>query len=282
MIEVHFHCLPGIDDGPEEWDEAVALCRAAASEGTIAIMATPHVLRGRWVNDNPNSRDALIIKLNAMLGGTPAILSGCEYLLSSDAVELVERGKWSPLTTLNRGRYLLVEFPPGEELPGTGNLFHELLLLGVTPVVAHPERSRLFAKEPGKLEDLIDRGACVQITAGSLLGDFGVGPLAASVEFLLRGLGGAICLLLTAVSLAHYVRDLRLREPAEGFVRRFSLDRRHPLEIAAMGLEPSGDLASAMAVDTALSEEPTGNLSGGPSPQKRDSNPPAVSRPDEL
>ena len=188
MIDVHFHCLPGIDDGPEDWDEAVALCRAAASEGTIAIMATPHVLRGPWVNDNPDSRDALIVKLNTMLGGTPAILSGCEYFLSSDAVQLVERGKWSPLTTLNRGRYLLVEFPPGDELPGTGNLFHELLLLGVTPVVAHPERSRLFAEEPGKLEDLIERGACVQITAGSLIGDFGVGPLAASVEFLRRGL----------------------------------------------------------------------------------------------
>ena len=31
MIEVHFHCLPGIDDGPSDWDEAVALCRAAAA-----------------------------------------------------------------------------------------------------------------------------------------------------------------------------------------------------------------------------------------------------------
>jgi hypothetical protein len=97
-----------------------------------------------------------------------------------------------------------------------------------------------------------------------------------------RRLGGAICLLLAAASLAHYWSDLRLREPADRFVRRFSLDRRHPLEIAAMGLEPSGDLASAMAVDTALAEEPSGKLSSGPLSQERGSGRPALRRLDEL
>lgn len=188
MIDLHFHCLPGIDDGPENWEQAVALCRAAASEGTTTIVATPHVLRGRWVNEDPTARDALLLELNKRLAGAPAVLSGCEYFFSSDAIELVERGKWGPLTKLNGGRYLLVEFPAGEMLPGTGAIFHELSVLGVAPVVAHPERSRLFAEEPGKLEDLLARGALVQLTAGSLLGDFGVGPLAACVEFFRRGL----------------------------------------------------------------------------------------------
>jgi tyrosine-protein phosphatase YwqE len=45
MIELHFHCLPGIDDGPPGWDEALALCRAAAADGVETIVATPHVLR---------------------------------------------------------------------------------------------------------------------------------------------------------------------------------------------------------------------------------------------
>jgi hypothetical protein len=97
-----------------------------------------------------------------------------------------------------------------------------------------------------------------------------------------RRLGGAICLLLAAASLAHYTSDLRLREPADRFVRRFSLDRRHPLEVAAMRLEPSGDLACGMAVDTALAEEPSGKSSGGLSPQGRSAGPPAVDRPEEL
>ncbi|MEO8429909.1 MAG: CpsB/CapC family capsule biosynthesis tyrosine phosphatase [Acidobacteriota bacterium] len=188
MIDLHFHCLPGIDDGPDDWDESVALCRAAAAQGTTTIIATPHVLRGPWVNDDPELRDALIAELNALLGGTPEILPGCEYFLSADAVELVERGRWSPLTGLNRTGYLLVELPSGEVPPHTGALFHELALLGVTPVLAHPERNRPLSEAPDRLEELIERGARVQLTAGSFLGDFGPAASEASEEMLRRGL----------------------------------------------------------------------------------------------
>jgi len=188
VIDVHFHCLPGIDDGPEGWSEAVALCRAAAAEGTTTLIATPHILRDAWVNNDPVARDQLILKLNTMLGGRPSVLAGCEYLFSADAIELVERGRWGPLTYLNRTRYLLVEFPPGE-IPATAEgIFHEFSLLEVIPVVAHPERNRTFAKNPERLEALVEHGAFVQITAGSLLGDFGHGPFAACEEFFRRGL----------------------------------------------------------------------------------------------
>ncbi len=188
MIETHFHCLPEIDDGPEDWDQAVALCRAAAAEGTTTLIATPHVLRDPWLNDDPAVRDRLILKLNALLEGKPPVLAGCEYYLSSDAVQLVERGKWGPLTGLNRTRHLLLEFPSGGPPPGVASIFHELSLLGVTPVIAHPERDRWLASSADRVEELVLRGAIVQITAGSLLGDFGVEALAACEEFFRRGL----------------------------------------------------------------------------------------------
>jgi protein-tyrosine phosphatase len=188
VIDVHFHCLPGIDDGPDDWDEAIALCQAAADEGTTTLIATPHVLRGGWVNEDPAVRDQLILRLNTMLEGRPSVLAGCEYLFSSDAVQLVERGRWGPLTYLNRTRYLLLEFSPGEKPATTEAIFHELSLLEVTPVIAHPERSRIFANKPAQLEALVEKGALVQVTAGSLLGDFGPGPLAACEEFFRRGL----------------------------------------------------------------------------------------------
>jgi protein-tyrosine phosphatase len=188
MIEVHFHCLPGIDDGPADWDEAVALCRAAAADGTTTLVATPHVLRDPWVNDDPAARDKAVIQLNGLLGGEISIVAGCEYYFSSDAVELVEKGGRGPLIGLNRSRYLLLEFAPTGIPAGTDAMFHEISLLGVTPVIAHPERSRFFAETPARLQDLVSRGAVVQITAGSLLGDFGVGALAACQDFFRRGL----------------------------------------------------------------------------------------------
>lgn len=188
MIDLHFHCLPGIDDGPETWEESIALCEVAASQGTTTIVATPHVLRGSWINDDPEIRDGLILKLNAKLGGSPAILAGCEYYFSSDLVDLVEKGRGGPLIGLNRTRYLLLEFASGEIPAETPSIFHELSLLGVTPVLAHPERHRVFAGDPGRLDDLIGRGAVVQITAGSLLGDFGSAAADSAHELLRRGL----------------------------------------------------------------------------------------------
>src|ERR1035437_5828042 len=75
---LHFHCLPRVDDGPASWDEAVALCRAAAAEGTTRIVATPHVYRDPWINANPVVRDRLVAALNSRLGGSPLVLAGCE------------------------------------------------------------------------------------------------------------------------------------------------------------------------------------------------------------
>jgi protein-tyrosine phosphatase len=186
MIDLHFHCLPGIDDGPDAWEEAVALCRAAAAQGTTAIVATPHVMREPWLNADPSERDRLVAALNARLRGEPIVLAGCEYYYSSEAAVLLERAEAGPLTGLNRGRYLLLEFssivPPGVEA-----VFHEIAILGAVPVIAHPERNPAFVRDPGRLARLVSRGAVVQLTAGSLLGEFGASAEEACDEFLRMG-----------------------------------------------------------------------------------------------
>jgi protein-tyrosine phosphatase len=188
VIDLHFHCLPGIDDGPENWAAAVALCRAAAADGTETLVATPHVLRGDWLNEDAAARDGLILRLNTLLGGRPAILPGCEYLLSDEAVALFERDGEGPLTGLNRGRYLLVELPAIVTPRTVESTFHELSLLGAVPVVAHPERHSLFRREPEFLARLVRGGAVAQITAASLLGHFGERAQAAAEDFFQRGL----------------------------------------------------------------------------------------------
>lgn len=188
MIEVHFHCIPRVDDGPATWEEAVALCRAAAAEGTTDIVATPHVLRNAWVNANPVVRERLVRALNERLGGTPRVLPGCEYYFSEDVVALAKKGPTSPLTGLSGGAYLLVEFAPGPVPKAAIAAFHELRVLGLRPIVAHPERHPVFGREPERLEDLVGRGALGQITAGSLLGDFGKAAQKACETFLRRGL----------------------------------------------------------------------------------------------
>ena len=185
MLDLHFHCLPAIDDGPREWDDAVALCRRAGEEGTTAIVATPHVVREPWLNESRAERDVLLEKLNALVGGAPRILPGCEYFFSSDAIELWESGT---ICGLNDSRYLLVEFASHLLPQNADAVFHELLVAGVRPVIAHPERHAVFARDLEALARFVRRGALVQLTAASFTGDFGRTASTAAREMLDAGL----------------------------------------------------------------------------------------------
>ena len=225
MIDLHFHCLPRVDDGPTSWEEAVDLCRAAAAEGTKRIVATPHVYRDPWINANPVVRDRLVAALNERLKGSPLVLAGCEYLFSDQALSLVGRKRTNPLTGLARGAYLLIEFKSNFVSPGAAAAFHELAVLGIRPVIAHPERNLVFSREPQRLTELVRRGAAVQITAASLLGEFGRTAQDACDEFFRLGIVHVVA------SDAHSLgkRPPRLAAAHEWVRREWGLD-------AAMGL----------------------------------------------
>ena len=180
--------MPGIDDGPSAWEDALELCRAAAAEGTETVIATPHVLREPWRNEDAARRRELLNELNARLGGSPRVGEGAEVWFSDDLPELWAQGAHGPLVPLCGSRALLVEFPPGWVSPRAAEVFHELLVQGVLPVVAHPERNLVFAEDPLRLAALVERGALCQVTAASLLGEAGRRARAAAEAFLADGL----------------------------------------------------------------------------------------------
>ena len=47
FTDLHCHLLPGIDDGPRNWQTTLAMARLAVAEGIRTIVATPHQL-GRY------------------------------------------------------------------------------------------------------------------------------------------------------------------------------------------------------------------------------------------
>lgn len=187
MIDIHHHCLPRVDDGPREWDEAVAMCRAAAEEGIETIIATPHVLRGRWRTMSIADLRGRIDDLRARVGEHPRLLLGSEYFFGHDVVEVLNSG--NAVIPLAGSRYVLIELasnsvPPMFEQP----LYRMQLEGGWIPVIAHPERNLVFQAKPEMLALLVQQGAKTQLTAGSLLGDFGPEARRAAETFLARRL----------------------------------------------------------------------------------------------
>src|SRR6188474_1554130 len=171
MIDLHHHCLPGVDDGPRELTEAVEMCAAAAEEGIETIVATPHVLRGRWPAFSRRELESRLTELQERVGETPRLLLGSEYFFSHDMAEVLNAG--TAVLPLAAGRYVLLELPANSVPPLFNQPLYRAQLDGWLPILAHPERNTVFQSSPEMLAALIEHGLRVQITATSLTGAFG-------------------------------------------------------------------------------------------------------------
>src|SRR5258708_15739803 len=186
MTEIHDHCPPGVDDGPREWEEAVEVCRIAADEGIETIVATPHVLRGRWQNSSRSKLDSLIEGLREKTGGKPRLFLGSEYFFAHDMTEVLASG--NGIVPLAGSRYVLVEFASRAVPPLIEQAFYRVQLEGWTPIIAHPERNVVFQTKRDLLPLLVRLGARTQVTLGSLTGNFGAEAEQAARAWLGNGL----------------------------------------------------------------------------------------------
>lgn len=172
MIDMHNHILVGVDDGPQNINEAIELLKQAKGEGVTDIVVTPHHLHTKYSNDIEKVK----IKLNE-LKNNPEIkelelrlYAGQEIRITDQIIEGIKNGE---IEGINESRYLLIEFPSKEIPYYTNQLFYELQTMGYMPIIAHPERNKAIAQNLDLLFDLINGGALSQITTSSLLGDFG-------------------------------------------------------------------------------------------------------------
>ncbi len=173
FVDVHCHCLPNLDDGPESLEEAIALCRVLAADNVSTVVATPHQL-GRF--EDRTKAEAIrrtVGLLNRVLGERGidlVVLPGAEVRLDERIDELLARGEI--LTLADAGRHILLELP-WDALIDIEPLLVQFALRGVHIILAHPERNGPLLERPQILRRWAISGVGVQITAGSLTGDWG-------------------------------------------------------------------------------------------------------------
>lgn len=168
--DLHCHLLPGLDDGPATIDDAVALAGALVAAGTRRVVATPHVSH-RYGNTAETIADAAA-RLRVALAGRGMeleLLTGAE--VAAARLPDLEEADLRALT-LGDGPWLLLEPPLAAEFAYERAV--ELVnAAGLRVLVAHPERCRLFQRDPSRLDALVAGGARLSITASSLTGSFG-------------------------------------------------------------------------------------------------------------
>ena len=185
MIDIHCHILPGIDDGPADVAESVAMARIAAADGIRSIVATPHFSYGEGpdIETIELARRALEERLKEE--GVPVgLVCGADVRLTYELLEGTEKGD---LPTINGSRYFLLELP---EIipPNLDNFLHAAGIGGFVPIITHPERNYSFLSSPRKMDGLREAGALIQITAMSITGEFGMKIRGLSEALIRKGL----------------------------------------------------------------------------------------------
>ena len=191
MYDIHAHILPGVDDGPSSMDESLEIARAAANRGTHVMLATPH-RKDVTENWSVGHIGRLLAELNAQVqaeGLDLQVLLGMENHLDADLPAEICAGR---SLAMNGSRYILVEMPFLGRPKFLEGLLGEVMGLGLVPVLAHPERIEAFQRDVGLLREFVELGMLSQITAGSLLGQWGDEVKELTEQLLLTGLAHVI------------------------------------------------------------------------------------------
>jgi protein-tyrosine phosphatase len=172
-IDVHCHCLPAVDDGPATMAEALALCRGLVNDSITTVIATPHQL-GRFsdCNEAAQIRKAVAILNEELRNGNIAltVMAGGDVRVDERICQLLKADKI--LTLADGGKYILLELPP-QTFIEIEPLLIELASLEIQAIISHPERHEVLARQPQVMSKWLSHPAHLQITCGSLLGDFG-------------------------------------------------------------------------------------------------------------
>ncbi|MBB5338332.1 tyrosine-protein phosphatase [Tunturiibacter gelidiferens] len=172
MIDIHHHLLWGMDDGASNLETSVAMAKMAEDDGITHIVCSPHS-NGQYFYDPPII-DAKIVELQERLDRDSVGVKlgrGCDFHMS---YENIQEAKLDPKKfSINGLGYLLVEVPDYGLPRGLTEIFYQLQLTGLTPILTHPERNPTLQNDQDRIAEWLQRGVLVQVTAASVLGRMG-------------------------------------------------------------------------------------------------------------
>ncbi len=167
---MHSHLLPAIDDGVENYDQAVKAVQELVAQGYKKLITTPHIM-GDFYRNTPEIIYDKLDKLQNILdtmGIEVEIEAAAEYYLDESFVRKLENQE--PLLCFGEKKYLLFETSYINASPYLEHVVFMMQSQGYTPVLAHPERYIYLFENYEKLPELRRKGVHLQININSLVG----------------------------------------------------------------------------------------------------------------
>ena len=171
FYDIHSHILAKVDDGAETFEMSCRMLDMAYEEGIRHLCVTPHYNRHN-ADDAERPKKVMrafrALKLYAKKQYEDMHLyRGNEVMFFPDMVKYLDSGS---ITTMNGGRYVLVEYKPNASYHNVYSGLQQILYGGYLPVLAHVERLDCLIDEWDKLEELKESGIILQMNTDGLIG----------------------------------------------------------------------------------------------------------------
>ncbi len=172
FCDLHTHVLPGVDDGAPDMEYALQMLRNAVASDVEQLAVTPHCNRaGEMPNYLDDSFQKQFLQLQQAAKDIPVrLVPGAEVSVDPELPRLLSEHK---IPTINGSRYLLTEFPVDTHGDAFEQMLQRILELGYIPLIAHPERYSVVRQMPQIVIPWLDMGCHLQLTGGSIMGEYG-------------------------------------------------------------------------------------------------------------
>jgi protein-tyrosine phosphatase len=165
MTDWHTHILPNMDDGSQSAEESIQMLEALWKQGVDTAAATPHYYGAEETIETFLARRAeSYSKLQAAMQGRQGLP---KILLGAETAFRAEMAKDPAIRQLCIGstNILLVEMPFCEWSGAMMNELRNIMQRGMTPAMAHIERYIGSGRNKGRVAELLDMGALIQMNA---------------------------------------------------------------------------------------------------------------------
>ena len=174
MIDFHNHILPNIDDGAKTLEISLRMLKCAHKQGITDVVNTVHFqhpkVEGLDISYESIKKATIHLQKELYNIDIPITLHiGAEVFYQPNLLKI----KDNPLLNYRHGKYILIEFQPHFIPDNHKQVLFNLKMSGTTPIIAHPERYRLVQNNFDIINEWLNFGCIIQVSAGSILGKMG-------------------------------------------------------------------------------------------------------------
>ncbi len=168
--DMHAHLVPGVDDGSDSIETSLKLIAGLEHLGFKKLIITPHIYETFYKNSEKTLRKPFD-EMNSALATQSKVETylSAEYFVDEAFEKLVANAALIPFPS----KHILVEISLVGYNPRLEQIVFDLVTLGYTPILAHPERYLYLSKSLKTFQKLKDMGCEMQCNINSLGGYYG-------------------------------------------------------------------------------------------------------------